>query len=166
MSIISLIQVGQPMPSFVPNSQVGTIGNGGFSSTNIVYDPRFIYIPFQPNAVNRARVDINCDIISYNFSGCLMTIWREQDGTVYSGHVSTGAGQDCTAFWNAQKRLYPFVYEFKPSDYLQSWPAGVTYVGCYGMFTFGNFPGGFAAHSIFIGNTREKGSFVVQVVMI
>ncbi len=98
------------------------------------------YIPFLPNAVNCINADFDDrDILSFNFTGCLMVVWLEVRGSnrdIFVGHVSTGDFGDCKDIWDGMKTDVKRWYEFKPSLALKDFPPGVYNGGCYGAISF------------------------------
>ena len=89
------------------------------------------YLPFSVNAINSVAME-GVDVISYNFTGCLMAAFKE-GGTFKVCHVSTGAGQDCKAEWEKLKKGFTNVFEFRPSDFIET--KGGAFAGCYGLIT-------------------------------
>ena len=92
---------------------------------------KYKYLPFAANAINSV-VQEGMDVISFNFTGCLMTVFKD-GGSSKVCHVSTGAGQDCKAEWEKLKKGYTNVFEFRPSDFIET--KGGAFFGCYGLIT-------------------------------
>jgi hypothetical protein len=89
------------------------------------------YLPFAANAINSVAQE-GMDVISYNFTGCLMAVFKE-GGAFKVCHVSTGSGQDCKAEWENIKKGFTNVFEFRPSDFIET--KGGAFAGCYGLIT-------------------------------
>ncbi|MGY4890436.1 UNVERIFIED_CONTAM: hypothetical protein EX528_08640 [Xanthomonas axonopodis] len=90
------------------------------------------YLPFIPNAISAVHSG-GLDVISYNFSGCLMAAYTAQDGRRMVCHVSTGEGNDCKSAWDQIRSTSTNVLEFRPSDYIDT--KGRSLAGCYGLIT-------------------------------
>jgi hypothetical protein len=171
MSLIDLIKVGEPMPQVVPNTTAPNLGNGSFDSAGIVRKDNdgFVFVPYQPNGINRCELETaNFDVISSGFTGCLMTLWQEQDGKYYAGHVGTGSDGNCIAFWNDWKMnnditLYS---EFKPSDYIRPMPFEYAFSTCYALYSFGNTCEQFTAWVIVTAKRHNDPAIVVQRMML
>lgn len=101
--------------------------------------PEFFYIPFVPNEINFATLPSigNFDVLSYNFTGCIMAVCVDKRGILKACHVSTGSGQDCLPLWNQIKSNVSKFMEFKPSDYIRI-TSGRPFIGCYGLITSNN----------------------------
>lgn len=124
--------------AWLPNLQRGKRSVNPICSEDYIYfkTPGFLYIPFVPNEINFATLpsNVNFDVLSYNFSGCIMAVCVDKCGILKACHVSTGAGQDCIPLWNQIKsNVYRFM-EFKPSDYIKV-PIIRPLLGCYGLIT-------------------------------
>jgi hypothetical protein len=121
-------------PGWLPTNEAGQNGTGTLCQLGLVpklyYGAR--YVPFAKNGINWVEQLANQDVISYNFTGCIMAVFT-QNGVRRVCHVSTGAGQDCLAEWQRIKRLSTNVFEFRPSDYIET--KGGAFVGCYGLIT-------------------------------
>lgn len=101
-----------------------TVGNQGGVA--------FRYLPFAKNGINCVASQ-GLDVISYNFTGCLMGVFKHNDGVVKVCHVSTGNGQDCKDEWQQVKAASTNVFEFRPSDFIDA--NGQAFEGCYGLIT-------------------------------
>lgn len=101
-----------------------TLGNQG----GVAYR----YLPFAKNGINCVSQQ-GVDVISYNFTGCLMGVFKHNDGVVKVCHVSTGHGQDCKDEWQNVKAVSSNVFEFRPSDFIEA--NGQAFDGCYGLIT-------------------------------
>jgi hypothetical protein len=112
-------------------------GNGGTCQNDIATLTqngfKYKYLPFAPNGINCA-LSQGLDVISYNFSGCIMAVFKYM-GVRYVCHVSTGGGQDCQAAWSNVKGGYSDTVEYKPHLYLPEKFKGVGSGGCYGLIT-------------------------------
>jgi hypothetical protein len=111
-------------------------GAGGLCSSGIAVGNQggtpYKYLPFAKNGINYASQE-GCDVISYNFTGCIMAVFKHKDGTIKVCHVSTGKGQDCKAEWQRIKGESTQVFEFRPSDFVET--NGQALSGCYGLIT-------------------------------
>ena len=92
---------------------------------------KYKYLPFAANAINSVAQE-GLDVISFNFTGCLMAVFNNK-GTKLVCHVSTGNGQDCKAEWGTIKKGSINVFEFRPSDFIET--KGGAFFGCYGVIT-------------------------------
>jgi len=111
------------------------VGNGGECSLGVQKlshkGTEFVYLPFAKNGINYVAPG-GRDVLSGKFSGCLM-------GTYKAGaeqrvcHVSTGAGQDCKGAWRAIMDKSANVFQFNPSDHLET--GGTAWYGTYGLIT-------------------------------
>lgn len=121
-------------PGWLPTFEAGQNGTGTLCQIGLV--PRLFYgaryVPFAKNGINWVEQPAGQDVISYNFTGCLMAVFTYM-GIRRVCHVSTGAGQDCLAEWARIKRLSTNVFEFRPSDYIET--RGAALSGCYGVIT-------------------------------
>ncbi len=91
----------------------------------------FLYLPFARNGINFAPSK-GRDVLSGKFSGCLMGAYVS-GGQQRVCHVSTGAGQDCKAAWRQVMAGATNVFQFKPSDHIQT--GGMAWFGTYGLVT-------------------------------
>lgn len=146
MRVIDYIKVDGPMPEDIPDTQY-LYENGQHQFHYDKYERSKFnhdwgYIPFLPNAVNCINADFDDrDILSFNFTGCLMVVWLEVRGSsrdIFVGHVSTGEFGDCKDIWDGMKTDVKRWYEFRPSDAIKSLPSGVALAGCYGGVAFGD----------------------------
>lgn len=120
-------------PGFLPTREAGENGTGTLCQLgllpNLTYGAK--YLPFAKNGINWIE-PTGLDVISYNFTGCIMAAFTYQ-GIRRICHVSTGDGQDCMAEWERIKKLSTNVFEFRPSDFIDT--KGGAFVGCYGLIT-------------------------------
>jgi hypothetical protein len=118
---------------FLPTREAGQNGMGALCQHGIFpglsYGAK--YLPFVKNGINWVG-SAGSDVISYNFTGCIMATFTYQ-GIRRVCHVSTGAGQDCKAEWERIKKLSTNVFEFRPSDFIDT--KGGAFAGCYGLIT-------------------------------
>jgi hypothetical protein len=121
-------------PSWLPTAEAGAEGAGGLCSLGVIegiHNGNHKYVPFAKNGINWVASQ-GQDVISYNFTGCIMAAFKYQ-GVARVCHVSTGAGQDCKARWDEIKAQSANVFEFKPSDFIET--NGGAFAGCYGLIT-------------------------------
>jgi len=121
-------------PCWLPTDEAGGEGAGGLCSLGIkegIHNGNHKYLPFAKNGINWVASQ-GQDVISYNFSGCIMAAFTYQ-GVARVCHVSTGAGQDCKARWDEIKGQSANVFEFRPSDFIET--NGGALAGCYGLVT-------------------------------
>lgn len=127
----SLVRVGAP--SFFPYSPTVAGGAGGLCSINVVNgvaNGAGKFIPFVANAINYVATQ-GQDVISAHFTGCIMASF-DDNGIRKVCHVSTGSDfGDCKPAWDALKKNYTNVFEFRPSDFIGSTP----HSKCYGLIT-------------------------------
>jgi hypothetical protein len=120
-------------PGSLPTREAGQNGTGTLCQFGLV--PGLIYgakyLPFAKNGINWVE-SAGVDVISYNFTGCIMAVFTYQ-GIRRVCHVSTGSGQDCKAEWERIKKLSTNVFEFRPSDFIDT--KGASFNGCYGLIT-------------------------------
>lgn len=167
MPLIDFIKIGEPMPPEVPNNTAPYRGNGRYDSAGIVRKDSdgFVFVPYQPNGINRCDLNtVNSDVISSGFTGCLMTLWQEWDGTFYVGHVGTGPDGNCLPFWNDRKRDGSITWynEFRPSDYIRPMPSGYAFSTCYALYSFGSTYQQFTAWVIVTAKQFNETPIVVQ----
>jgi len=128
-----LLRVGAPSPLLVTPSSIG--GAGGLCTRDVqtatVGTVTYKHLPFVVNGINSVDA-AGCDVVSYNFSGCIMAAYKV-GGTFHVCHVSTGDGQDCKDAWNRLKATSNAVFEFKPSDFVET--GGAALLGVYGLIT-------------------------------
>ena len=170
MPLINFIKIGEPMPPGVPNITAPRRGNGGFDSVGIVRrdSDECVFVPYQPNGINRCELHTNYNVISSGFTGCLMALWQEQDGRYYVGHVGTGADGDCSSFWNNRKENGSITWynEFKPSDYIRPMPSGYAFSTCYALYSFDDTYRQFTAWVIVTAKRSNEPPIVVQRIML
>lgn len=128
-----IIKVGDDA-SWLPTEEGGRRGSGGVIE---LVDTKVVefaakYLPFIPNAISAVSSE-GMDVISYNFTGCLMAVFNARDGRRMVCHVSTGAGQDCKSAWAEIRRTSTNIFQFRPSDHIE--PMGGSFSGCYGLIT-------------------------------
>ncbi len=133
--IETILSEGQS-PGFLPTYEAPRRTVKGLCSegipTVLIYGSR--YLPFAPNGINRVEQLPNEDIISYNFTGCIMASYTDINGRRWVCHVSTGGDDECRPVWNNLKTQYSEVYEFKPSDNIID--INEPFRGCYGVITW------------------------------
>ena len=131
--IENLLRVGAPSPLLVTASLLG--GNGTTCTrdvqTTTLGTATYKHLPFVVNGINSVDAG-GLDVISYNFSGCIMAVYK-QGGAFRVCHVSTGDGQDCKDEWNRIKAASSPVFEFRPSDFVET--GGAALLGVYGLVT-------------------------------
>ena len=93
------------------------------------------YLPFVPNQINCCESP-GFDVLSYNFTGCIMAIFTDSKGVRKVCHVSTGSDADCKAQWEDIQKQSTEVRNYRPSDYIRlpDMP-GWAFLGCYGLIT-------------------------------
>ena len=127
------LRVGMPSP--FPVSATVTGGTGAACSSGVTDQTlggvHYWHLPFVQNGINYVSTQ-GRDVTSYNFSGCIMAIYTDAGDTRVC-HVSTGDGQDCKAAWEVIKSRSKAVFQFKPSDYIET--GGQSLLGCYGLIT-------------------------------
>lgn len=120
----------------LPRYESGKTGSGTLCQYGIKPENRYFgakYLPYATGGINWIQQSASDDIISFPFSGCIMAVFT-LDGIRRVCHVSTGEdGQDCMAEWKKIKDRSTNVFEFKPSDYIDT--KGQALVGCYGLIT-------------------------------
>ncbi|MCA1764263.1 MAG: hypothetical protein ABR574_13685 [Cryomorphaceae bacterium] len=120
-------------PGWLPTREAGQNGSGTLCQLGILPGLRYgaKYLPFAKNGINWVE-STGVDVISYNFTGCLMASFT-YEGVRRVCHVSTGTGQDCKEEWERIKSLSTNVFEFRPSDFIDT--KGASLNGCYGLIT-------------------------------
>ena len=131
--IETALTVGARSPLVITGDTPG--GTGALCSLGtqdvVLNNIPYRHLPFVPNGINWV-VQGGQDVVSYNFSGCIMAVFND-GGIVKVCHVSTGANQDCKAAWAIVKARSKNVFEFKPSDFIET--GGGAFLGCYGLIT-------------------------------
>lgn len=128
-----IIKVGDDA-DWLPTDEGGRQGTGGLielADTKVV-EFAAKYLPFIPNAISAVNSE-GLDVISYNFTGCLMSVFSGLNGRRLVCHVSTGEGQDCKDAWSQIRGASANVFEFRPSEYIET--MGGSFSGCYGLIT-------------------------------
>ena len=129
----NLLRVGAPSPLLITASTMG--GNGTVCSRDVqaatLGTANYKHLPFVVNGINSVDAG-GGDVVSYNFSGCIMAAYKV-GGAFRVCHVSTGDGQDCKAEWARIKAASSAVFEFKPSDFVET--GGAALLGVYGLIT-------------------------------
>ena len=121
--------------SWLPTAEGGAGGTGKVCSVGIKDVNGHKYLPFVANGINTVE-SVGKDVISYNFTGCIMASYVDKSGTRRVCHVSTGSGQDCKGEWERIKSESSGVREFRPSDAIDPGKlAGLAFKGCYGIVT-------------------------------
>ncbi|MEM9720178.1 MAG: hypothetical protein AAGA10_13050 [Bacteroidota bacterium] len=131
--ILDSLKEGKPVPIGLPTHEAGGYGDGtlcqiGISQTLYCGAK---YVPFAPKGINWIAQG-NSDVISYNFSGCIMAVFTHE-GTRKVCHISTGNNQNCLDEWQKIKKASSQVFEFKPSDFISY--KNTQFLGCYGLIT-------------------------------
>lgn len=103
-----------------------------------IHEGRHKYLPFIKDRVNYV-VAQNQDVISYNFSGCIMAT-HKRNGVRRVCHVSTGGDGDCKESWERIKKTSSEVFEFRPHEFIDieglfKKASTYAFVGCYGLIT-------------------------------
>ena len=123
--------------SWLPVAEGKSAGTGKECSTGIESVKDHLYLPFVKNGINYVESK-GKDVISYNFTGCIMAAYVPKGGSRRVCHVSTGAGQDCKAEWEKMKAGAKDVIEVRPSDHIDGKlfaGTGHSLKGCYGIIT-------------------------------
>jgi hypothetical protein len=128
-----LLRAGAPSPLLITASSMGGAGTVCTQAVQVATLGGITYkhLPFVVNGINCVDAG-GCDVVSYNFSGCIMAVYKE-GGAFRVCHVSTGDGQDCKDEWNRIKGASRSVFEFKPSDFVET--GGAALLGVYGLIT-------------------------------
>ncbi|MCK9685022.1 hypothetical protein [Scleromatobacter humisilvae] len=129
----NLLRVGAPSPLPVTpdsNGGAGTVCSRGVQIETLGA-ATYKHLPFVVNGINSVDQG-GVDVVSYNFSGCIMAVYKV-GGVFRVCHVSTGPGQDCKDEWNRVKAGATSVFEFKPSDFVET--GGAALLGVYGLIT-------------------------------
>ena len=127
-------------------------------------NPCFFYVPYCPSHINYCDIDSpERNVISSQFTGCLMVIWQEDYGyPIRIGHVDTAPDTSCKTDWDTAKVNFRFAYEFKPSDYIPSLPKGMWKKDCYGLYAINQSNKTFAAFSITTADSNTVQDYVVR----
>lgn len=125
--------------NWLPTTQLSAAyGNGKELSiqTESVKGGEGIYLPFVANGINYVESQ-GKDVISFNFTGCLMAAYTAKNGSRRVAHISTGADQDCKEEWDRIKSESSGVKVFKPDDHGDIAAVASTQQGwnCYGLIT-------------------------------
>lgn len=99
--------------NWLPTAEAGVAGTGTEMSAGCVDVDGGIYLPFAANGINYTESQ-GKDVISFNFTGCIMAAYTTPAGSRRVGHVSTGGGQDCLGEWARIKAASSQVLAFKP----------------------------------------------------
>ena len=128
-----LLRAGAPSPLLITPSSMGGAGTVCTQDVQVatVGNVTYKHLPFVTNGINSVDAG-GCDVVSYNFSGCIMAVYKS-GGAMRVCHVSTGDGQDCKAEWDRIKAASSSVFEFKPSDFVET--GGAALLGVYGLIT-------------------------------
>ena len=104
----------------MPTREAGQNGEGTLCQYGLELGLRYgaKYLPFVKNGINWVESE-GVDVISYNFTGCIMAVFTYQ-GIRRVYHVSTGVGQDCKAERERIKSVSTNVFEFRPSDFIDT----------------------------------------------
>lgn len=160
-----MIKEGSQMPN-VPNNQAHSSQPFVFVSEQIVSfnTPFYTYVPYCPDYINYCDLDSpDRNVISSQFSGCLMVIWQEDYGyPIRIGHVDTTPGMSRKDEWDYAKTQFRFAYEFKPSDYILPFPKDVARDNCYGLYAIDQANNNVVAFSIVTGNTNKMQHCVIK----
>jgi len=121
--------------SWLPTAEGGSAGNGKECSQGVKDVKGHKYLPFVANGVNYVESN-GKDVISFNFTGCIMAAYVTKAGSRRVCHVSTGSKQDCKGEWDRIKGEAKKVKEFKPADSIDPKKLkGQALKGCYGIIT-------------------------------
>jgi len=123
--------------SWLPVAEGKSGGTGKECSIGVESLQGHLYLPFVKNGINYVESQ-GKDVISYNFTGCIMAAYTPTGGSRRVCHVSTGANQDCKAEWERIKKNSKDVIEIKPSDFIDVKlfaGTGNSLKGCYGIIT-------------------------------
>ena len=127
----NLAKIGAP--SFFPYVKTIAGGAGGFTTQGVVegvVGGRHKFLPFVAGGINTVASQGH-DVISAHFTGCIMATYQE-DGVAKVCHISTGADfGDCKGAWEAAKKRFTNVFEFRPSDFIED----TVHTKCYGLIT-------------------------------
>lgn len=120
--------------AWIPTFEAESWGGKGLCSRGweIIEKKGGIYLPFVPNGIN--FTPHAADVISGNFTGCIMAAFTDSDNIRKVCHVSTGVKQDCKVEWEKIKSESSNVVEFKPSDAIKV-KKGDAFLFCYGIIT-------------------------------
>ena len=165
MMLIDMIKEGSQMvnvPSYQAHSSLPSV----FVSEQIASfnTPFYTFVPYCPDYINYCDLDNpERNVISSQFRGCLMVIWQEDYGyPIRIGHVDTTPGMSRKAEWDYAKTQFRFAYEFKPSDYIQPLPKGVSLRDCYGLYAIDQANRNIVAFSITTGDLGTVQNYVVR----
>ena len=93
------------------------------------------YLPFIPNGISYVETQ-GFDVISFNFTGCLMAAYVDETGARRVCHVATGENGDCKPAWEEIKKGAKSFIQFKPSESIARADfEGQAFTGCYGIIT-------------------------------
>ncbi len=167
MRIIDLINVGQAMPSYIPDFEAkpSVITKKQIVSVQIseITDDA-VFVPYLANNINMCEITANKyhQVFSSRFSGCWMAYWKKKaDRRICVGHVQTGGDYDCKDVWRQEMASCSSGYAYPPSDVIPTETASPTGWNCYGYFFFSNDFDAFAAYSIV-----TKNNIVTQKVLV
>jgi len=127
--------------SWLPRNEAPK-GKGGLCSEDLKDFTKdsttYRYLPFVPNGINCCPRD-GLEVISYNFTGCILATFTDKDNIPKVCHVSTSTNADCDCkeLWVSIQKTMTNVVNFKPSDFIPE-PKdlkGASLVGCYGLIT-------------------------------
>jgi hypothetical protein len=122
--------------NWLPTAEAGVAGAGKEMSTGCIDVEGGIYLPFAANGINYTESQ-GKDVISYNFTGCIMATYTTRGGSRRVCHVSTGQGQDCLGEWATIKGSASQVLAFKPHLFADIAAIGQAQQAfhCYGLIT-------------------------------
>lgn len=122
--------------NWLPTAEAGVAGTGTEMSAGCVDVDGGIYLPFAANGINYTESQ-GKDVISFNFTGCIMATYTTPGGSRRVCHVSTGNGQDCLGEWARIKGASNQVLAFKPHLFADVAAIAQAQQGfyCYGLIT-------------------------------
>jgi hypothetical protein len=147
--------------NWLPTKEAGAQGTGKEMSVGAIELDGGIYLPFAANGINYVESQ-GKDVISYNFTGCIMATYTTKGGSRRVCHVSTGNGQDCLAEWASVKAGAGNVIAFKPHLFADVAVMQKTQQAfhCYGLITATG-----ECYSIAVGGKISGGADKMVVVL-
>ena len=122
--------------NWLPTNEGSVAGAGKELSTGAIDVEGGIYLPFVANGINYVESQ-GKDVLSYNFTGCIMATYTTAGGSRRVCHVSTGSGQDCLGEWATIKGGARNVLAFKPHLFadIQAMQKTGQAFSCFGLIT-------------------------------